>query len=174
MAPSGKPVEGRRKSGGKPSLLVTLAVPSSRLRQIFTSDSVKDGLPSTKDVPVPKDLKDSPANSAAPNNSNGENASDSNAATPAAESTPAPSAMGPPVEGPKKKGTKRSAVGANGATDASSKPRGKPGPKKKPRLYVRPFASLRVPARLSPGELCRFVHVKDQKTLTRTTGKTEQ
>ncbi|KAM4057615.1 INO80 complex subunit ies4 domain-containing protein [Hirsutella rhossiliensis] len=134
MAPSGKTAEGRRKSGGKPSLLVTLAVSSSRLREILVPDSIKEDTPSAKEVPTPKDVKDSPANSAAPVNSNGENASDSNAATPAAEGTPAPSAMGPPTEGPKKKGTKRSAAGANGATDGSSKPRGKPGPKKKPRL----------------------------------------
>ncbi|KAF4511902.1 hypothetical protein G6O67_001103 [Ophiocordyceps sinensis] len=133
MAPSGKATEGRRKAGGKPSLVVTLAVSPARLREILPG-FIKEDTPSVKDVPVPKDVKDSPANSSAPVNSNGENASDSNTATPAAEGTPAPSVMGPPTEGPKKKGTKRSAVGANGATDGSAKPRGKPGPKKKPRL----------------------------------------
>lgn len=138
MAPSGKATEGRRKAGGKPSLVVTLAVSPARLREILPG-FIKEDTPSVKDVPVPKDVKDSPANSSAPVNSNGENASDSNTATPAAEGTPAPSVMGPPTEGPKKKGTKRSAVGANGATDGSAKPRGKPGPKKKPRLYVLPL-----------------------------------
>ncbi|KAF7552198.1 hypothetical protein G7046_g7488 [Stylonectria norvegica] len=94
----------------------------------------------TKDVKDIKDTKeaaDSPATSATlppPSNSNGDNASDSNAATPAAEGTPAPTTMGPPTEGPKKKGIKRSAATANGSNDGIPKPRGKPGPKKKPRL----------------------------------------
>lgn len=100
--------------------------------------------PSAKDSA--KHAKDSPANSFVPVSRNGENASDSNAATPAAEGTPAP-ASGLTTEVPKKKGTKRSAAVANGSTDASSKTRGKPGPKKKPRLCV---------LLLSPPQTCSY------------------
>ncbi|OAQ82726.1 hypothetical protein VFPFJ_08529 [Purpureocillium lilacinum] len=134
MPPTGKSADARRKSGGKPSLLVTLTVPSRQLREIVDPDSIKEDTPSVKSPSEPKDVKDSPANSAslaAAPTANGENASDSNAATPAAEGTPAPSVMGPPTEGPKKRGTKR---GAAGLIDGVPKPRGKPGPKKKPRL----------------------------------------
>ncbi|RSL90578.1 hypothetical protein CEP52_014525 [Fusarium oligoseptatum] len=118
MAPQAKSADARRKSSAKPTLLVTLKVSPDKLRDLVDSKPVKE------DSPV--------------NNSNGDNASDSNAATPAADATPAdgtpaPSAMGPPVEGPKKKGVKRSAANANGI-DGVPKPRGKPGPKKKPRL----------------------------------------
>ncbi|KND91680.1 INO80 complex subunit 4 [Tolypocladium ophioglossoides CBS 100239] len=133
MPPSGKPADGRRKSGGRPSLLVTLAVSPAQLRVLLMPESIKEDTPSVKDSSEPKEVKCSPANSAnlaAPTTSNGENASDSNAATPAAEGTPAPSGMGPPTDGPKKRGTKRSA----NAIDGAPKPRGKPGPKKKPRL----------------------------------------
>ncbi|KJZ76328.1 hypothetical protein HIM_04410 [Hirsutella minnesotensis 3608] len=134
MAPSGKTSDGRRKSGGKHSLMVTLTVSPASLRALLTPDSVKDDSPPAKDVSGSKDVKDSPADTSAPANSNGDNVSDSNAATPAADGTPAPSVMGPPTEGAKKKGTKRSAAGANGGPDGVPKPRGKPGPKKKPRL----------------------------------------
>ncbi|PNY28843.1 INO80 complex subunit 4 [Tolypocladium capitatum] len=133
MPPSGKTADGRRKSAGKPSLLVSLTVSPARLRVLLTPEPVKGDTPLVKDSSEPKEVKGSPANSvnlAAPTTSNGENASDSNAATPAAEGTPAPSGMGPPTDGPKKRGTKRSA----NVIDGVPKPRGKPGPKKKPRL----------------------------------------
>lgn len=129
MAPSTKAHDGRRKSGGKPTLIVNLTVEPSKLREILN----------VEDSPAqePEDVKQSPdSNAAQPTpatNTNGENASDSNAATPQAEGTPAPSSMGPPTDGPKKKGVKRSAANANGA-DGVPKQRGKPGPKKKPRL----------------------------------------
>ncbi|KYK60438.1 hypothetical protein DCS_01575 [Drechmeria coniospora] len=137
MPTSGRPADGRRKSGGKPAMLVTLTVSPSRLRAIVDPGSVKEDSPSVKDSSESKDVKSSPTNSptlaatAAPAIPSGENASESNAETPAADGTPAPSTMGPPTEGPKKKGTKRSAATA---MDGTPKPRGKPGPKKKPRL----------------------------------------
>ncbi|PHH87305.1 hypothetical protein CDD83_9047 [Cordyceps sp. RAO-2017] len=141
MAPAGKMADARRKSSSKPSFVVTLNVSPPQLRQLLMPESIKEDTPSVKEeFSASKDAKDSPANStnsasaATQLNASGENASDSNAATPAAEGTPAPSAMGPPTDGPKKKGAKRSAAAANGAADGSSKPRGKPGPKKKPRL----------------------------------------
>ncbi|KAF4468462.1 hypothetical protein FALBO_4653 [Fusarium albosuccineum] len=145
MAPPAKS-DARRKSSSKPSLLVTLKLSSDKLRDIFESKSVKEESPTKSDKDV-KESVDSPAadvvsasGSQPPaSNSNGDNASDSNAATPAADATPAdgtpaPAAMGPPAEGPKKKGVKRSAANANGTIDGVPKPRGKPGPKKKPRL----------------------------------------
>jgi hypothetical protein len=142
MAPQAKSADARRKSSAKPTLLVTLKVSPDKLRDLVDSKPVKEDSP----VKSEKENINSPAadtvsvtGSQPPaSNSNGDNASDSNAATPAADATPAdgtpaPSAMGPPVEGPKKKGVKRSAANANGI-DGVPKPRGKPGPKKKPRL----------------------------------------
>lgn len=142
MAPQAKSTDGRRKSGSKSGLLVTLNVSPAKLREIFGLEPqpVKEESPE-KDIkentnsPVP----DAPAAQPATSGSNADNASDSNAATPAAEGTngegtPAPSAMGPPTDGPKKKGVKRSAPNGNGTIDGVPKPRGKPGPKKKPRL----------------------------------------
>ncbi|KAJ6440345.1 transmembrane alpha-helix domain-containing protein [Purpureocillium lavendulum] len=134
MPPTAKSADARRKSGGKAGLLITLTVPSRRLQEIVDPDSIKEDTPSAKSPSEPKDVKESPSNSAsvaAAPTANGENATDSNAATPAAEGTPAPSVMGPPADGPKKRGTKR---GAAGLIDGIPKPRGKPGPKKKPRL----------------------------------------
>ncbi|KAH7148636.1 INO80 complex, subunit Ies4 [Dactylonectria macrodidyma] len=143
MAPPAKSTDGRRKSTSKSGLLITLNISPAKLRQVFglpEPEPVKEETPE-KDVkesidsPVPDASTTQPTASA----SNGDNASDSNAATPAAEGTngdgtPTPSAMGPPAEGPKKKGVKRSAANANGTIDGIPKPRGKPGPKKKPRL----------------------------------------
>jgi hypothetical protein len=108
--------------------MATLTVSSDKLRELLSPEVVKEESPF-------KEANDSPADSVtlAPQPaSNGDNASDSNAATPAAEGTP--SAMGPPSENPKKKGIKRSAPTSNGNNDGIPKPRGKPGPKKKPRL----------------------------------------
>ncbi|KAI9167715.1 INO80 complex subunit [Paramyrothecium foliicola] len=132
MAPPSKAAESRRKSGSKSGLLVTLTVSPSQLRELIQPEPVKE------ETPVEESKEnESPANSATPAVpaiANGETASDSNAATPAADGTPAPSAMGPPTEGAKKKGTKRSAAAADTPGDGTPKPRGKPGPKKKPRL----------------------------------------
>ncbi|KAK0745310.1 INO80 complex, subunit Ies4 [Apiosordaria backusii] len=127
MAPSSKSAaaaKDRRKSNNSPGL-VTLRVPSAKLRAIVDPDYVKEDSP----------VKESPATSttlpAATVNSNTENASDSSPNTPAT-GTPAPPSvsMGPPAEGPKKKGVKRGVAALNG----EPKVRGKPGPKKKQRL----------------------------------------
>ncbi|KAL6904904.1 DUF1711 domain-containing protein [Trichoderma evansii] len=138
MAPP-KAADGRRKSASKHGLLVTLSVSPESLRDIFPSVSVKEASqsPESKLSKEDSQIKESPASPNAlvvSTASNGDNASDSNAATPAAETTPAPTPMGPPVDGVKKKGVKRSAAAANGTIDGIPKPRGKPGPKKKPRL----------------------------------------
>ncbi|KAK2594085.1 hypothetical protein QQS21_008188 [Conoideocrella luteorostrata] len=124
--------DGRRKSGNKPGLVVTLKVASPRLHDLLQPASPDSKSSASKESDEPKESVDSPAanaNLAVSGVSNGDNASDSNAATPAAEGTPAPSTMAPPVDG-RKKGAKRSAA----AIDAAPKVRGKPGPKKKPRL----------------------------------------
>lgn len=102
---------------------MTLKISSEELRRLVDPASLKEESPA-------KDVKASPSESTPVAPANGDNASDSNAATPAAEGTPAPSSMGPPTENPKKKGVKRSAPN----NDGIPKPRGKPGPKKKPRL----------------------------------------
>ncbi|KAL6863899.1 DUF1711 domain-containing protein [Trichoderma novae-zelandiae] len=138
MAPSAKAADARRKSATKHGLLVTLSVPPALLRDIFPSPvSVKEGSqsPASKSSKANSEPKESPASpnalavSTAP--SNGDAASDSNAATPAAEGTPSSTPMPPPT----KKGVKRSAAAVNGTNnDGIPKPRGKPGPKKKPRL----------------------------------------
>lgn len=148
MSPASKATDGRRKSGSKPSLVVTLSISPSHLRELISPEgSVREDSPikqskeseepqDSQDTPQDdKETKDSPATPAAlAPPSTIENASDSNAATPAAEGTPGPNAMGPPADGTKKKGVKRSAANANGNNDGIPKPRGKPGPKKKPRL----------------------------------------
>ncbi|KAI1443883.1 DUF1711-domain-containing protein [Annulohypoxylon stygium] len=120
----------RRKSTGKTTALVTLRVPSLKLRKILDPESIKEESP----------VKDSDAASStapvdqAPAASNGDNASaSSQPGTPAPAGTPSQVPMGPPTEAPKKKGVKRSAAAAN-ASDPTAKIRGKPGPKKKPRL----------------------------------------
>jgi hypothetical protein len=135
MAPPSKTAgDGRRKSGGKPNMVVTLKVSTDELRKLLDPSAldpsaVKEESPlkDTKASPV-----ESPAAAPASTNGNADNASDSNAATPAGDGTPGPSTMGPPTENPKKKGVKRAAPN----NDGIPKPRGKPGPKKKPRLYV--------------------------------------
>ncbi|KAK0635571.1 INO80 complex, subunit Ies4 [Bombardia bombarda] len=154
MAPSGKHAaasKDRRKSSTTTTAVITSATPTSslssskqptlvvilrtspqKLRAIVDPSSLKE------ESPAPKAVQESPATSttipAAPN-STAENASDSTPNTPPASGTPAPqpAAMGPPVEGPKKKGAKRAnGAGVNG--NGEPKVRGKPGPKKKPRL----------------------------------------
>jgi hypothetical protein len=138
MAPP-KAADGRRKSATKHGLLVTLSLSPELLRDIYPSVSVKEASqsPESKLSKEDSQIKESPASPSAlavSTVSNGDNASDSNAASPAAETTPAPTPMGPPADGAKKKGVKRSAAAANGTIDGVPKPRGKPGPKKKPRL----------------------------------------
>ncbi|OAA34518.1 DUF1711 domain protein [Beauveria brongniartii RCEF 3172] len=131
MAPPNKTSDGRRKSGGKPSLVVTLSVPSAILREAIGFDPIKPESPAAaSDQKDSSDIKESPSTPVPAANGSGENASDSNAATPAGEGTPAPSVMGPPTDG-RKKGVKRGAAGTN---EGQLKIRGKPGPKKKPRL----------------------------------------
>ncbi|KAI2473132.1 DUF1711-domain-containing protein [Annulohypoxylon bovei var. microspora] len=119
----------RRKSAVKNTALVTLRVSSLNLRKILDPSSTKEESPvkesDTASTTVPSDQ--------APAASNGDNASASSPSTPAAAGTPSQVPMGPPTEAPKKKGVKRSAAAANGS-DPSAKIRGKPGPKKKPRL----------------------------------------
>lgn len=133
MAPPTKSFDGRRKSGGKPSLVVTLSVPSSILREAIGDDATKPESPAAASDPKDSsEVKESPSTPVPVPNGSGETASDSNAATPAGEDTPATSVMGPPTDG-RKKGVKR---GAAPTTDGQPKIRGKPGPKKKPRLYV--------------------------------------
>ena len=66
-----------------------------------------------------------------------ENASESQSNTPAPNGTPGPTAMLPPTEGIKKKGAKAGTKRSSGVgleADGTPKPKGKPGPKKKPRL----------------------------------------
>ncbi|KAF4126275.1 INO80 complex subunit Ies4 [Geosmithia morbida] len=151
MAPTTKPAaaEGRRKSGSstaKLSLVVSVNVEPSKLRKLLedkdTPVSEEEGsatpAPQTEDdVDVKQQTPDSASTTQPPANETN-NASDSNAATPQAEGgTPAPpGAMPPPADGPKKKGVKRSAASINGGAgpDGAPKARGKPGPKKKPRL----------------------------------------
>jgi len=135
MAPSTKATDSRRKSSGKPTLIVNLPVEPSKLREILQIDD--SPAPDSEDVKQSSSPDSTPAASTQPApaaTANGESASDSNAATPQAEGTPAPGSMGPPADGPKKKGVKRSAANANGTPDGAPKQKGKPGPKKKPRL----------------------------------------
>ncbi|KAH7262043.1 INO80 complex, subunit Ies4 [Fusarium tricinctum] len=141
MAPPAKPADARRKSSTKATSIVILKVSSDKLRALI-APAVKEESP-VKDIEAkaesPADAVSASGSQPPASNTNGDNASDSNAATPVAdatpaEGTPAPSVMGPPTEGPKKKGVKRSAAVANGSIDGIPKPRGKPGPKKKPRL----------------------------------------
>ncbi|KAI1806837.1 DUF1711-domain-containing protein [Daldinia bambusicola] len=118
----------RRKSTGKTSNLITLRVPAIRLKKLLDPASVKEESP----------VKDSPTSTTLPSEtlpaaSNGDNVSASSPDTPAAAGTPSQVPMGPPTEAPKKKGVKRNAATANGS-DPTAKIRGKPGPKKKPRL----------------------------------------
>ncbi|KAK8069574.1 hypothetical protein PG994_006190 [Apiospora phragmitis] len=110
----------RRKSGGKPTLISTLKVSPNSLRKIIAPSEFKEESPS-RNLQLHRP-RDAPAPPAAVN---GDNAFESN------PGTPAQVPMGPPTDGPKKKGVKRSAPGANGN---EPKIRGKPGPKKKPRL----------------------------------------
>ncbi|KAI1389704.1 DUF1711-domain-containing protein [Hypoxylon trugodes] len=119
----------RRKSAGKSSALVTLRVPSIKLRKIVDPLSVKEESPVKESPPESIKAPSEPA----PAVPNGDNPSPSSPGTPAAAGTPSQAPMGPPTEAPKKKGVKRSAAGANGS-DPTAKIRGKPGPKKKPRL----------------------------------------
>lgn len=131
----------RRKSSTGKSSIVTLKVSPDRLRKIIDPASVKEETP-VKESPAPSSntpapeavavAVTAPADVTATAATNGDNASSSNPGTPAPAGTPSQTPMGPPTEGAKKKGTKRSAPGANGEKEPRA--RGKPGPKKKPRL----------------------------------------
>ena len=114
--------------------MVTLKVSPEKLREISGDEPEKEDSPvkdttSIKDTTEPKEGQDTPEVSGSPppastqpaTQTNGENISDSN------PGTPGPSAMGPPG----KKGIKR-AAGIN----SEPKARGKPGPKKKAKLWV--------------------------------------
>lgn len=137
---------GRSSSAGTPKLLVVLKLSSSLLKKFAPVSDAKDkkkrnsvaGANNKKNEsgadspPKKEDVPSSPASSAielAPPASSVDNASD-------AASTPVPGtsadANRKSVPGPKP-GAKRS---LNVASDTSLKPRGKPGPKKRPRLYV--------------------------------------
>lgn len=120
----------RKSSTGSKTSIVTLKVSPDKLRKLLDPTSVKEESPA-KASPAPS--SNTPAEPVAPAEpaTNGENASTSNPGTPAQADTPSQTPMGPPTDGPKKKGVKRSAPGANGAEPRA---RGKPGPKKKPRL----------------------------------------
>ncbi|KAI9900455.1 hypothetical protein N3K66_004717 [Trichothecium roseum] len=132
MSPSNKATDARRKSGSKATLLVTLKAKPEQLRVALGIEPTKEESPVQENGEA-KQSPDSASASQVAAPTNGDNASDSNAATPN-DGTPAPGVMGPPTEGPKKKGVKRSADKASGAIDGVPKARGKPGPKKKPRL----------------------------------------
>lgn len=130
MPPSKATDESRRKSGAKSTLLVTLKLDSKKLREALGavgSPTSQDAVDEAKQSPDSTETKTAPTNGI-------DNASDSNTATPQPDGTPAPGVMAPPAEGPKKKGVKRSAANANGNADGTPKAKGKPGPKKKPRL----------------------------------------
>ncbi|KAI8633853.1 INO80 complex, subunit Ies4 [Xylariaceae sp. FL1651] len=120
----------RRKSTGKSSAVVTLRVPSDRLRKVLDPSWTKEESP-VKESSAP--LLVPPTETPAVATPQDDNASPSSPDTPAASGTPSQAAMGPPTDGIKKKGVKRSAAAAN-SNDPTAKIRGKPGPKKKARL----------------------------------------
>lgn len=131
----------RRKSGGKPSMVRTFQVTPSKLRQILDPSSIKQESPAKESrqtsPAAPSDATPARNDSVAAepegtSNTNGDNASESTPGTPApnGSGTPSQTPMAPPSEASKKKGVKRAAKDA----DPTAKIRGKPGPKKKPRL----------------------------------------
>ncbi|GAP84650.2 putative duf1711 domain protein [Rosellinia necatrix] len=119
----------RRKSTGKSSTVVTLRVPSDRLRKILDPSWTKEESPAKESSVSSPPPNDGPAAVA----SQDDNATPSSPGTPAASGTPSQTPMGPPTDNLKKKGVKRSAPATNG-NDPTAKIRGKPGPKKKARL----------------------------------------
>ena len=124
----------RKTGNAKNGFIVTLSVPPSRLGDLLKLSPVKEDTPASaeteaKDIKekgsTPTEVNESPLASGQPaTHVNGENVSDSNPGTPAPNGTPGP--MGPPG----KKGAKR------GAANGEPKSRGKPGPKKRARVYV--------------------------------------
>jgi len=140
-----------RRSSGKFTMLVTLQVTPEKLRKIIdpstlVAESPVQGSPAPE-VSTPADLPTAA--------SSGENASDSTPGTPSSQAV-----MGPPTDILKKKGVKRGAAGANG-NEVVAKVRGKPGPKKKLKLYV--FYSF-------PVQLC--IPAERSLTLRRDDGET--
>ena len=126
---------GRKSSNGKTGLTVTLTVSPSKLREVYKDLPAKEDSPASAEAEAsdtkekaatpPEEVNESPQASGQPaTQASGENVSDSNPGTPAPGGTPGP--MGPPG----KKGTKR------GAANGEPKSRGKPGPKKRARVYA--------------------------------------
>lgn len=111
----------------KKSKVITLRVPKEKLAEL-------EGITLHKDVATPSSAAPSPAPT--PSDANLLKPTDSMDQASESASTPAPPADGAaPTDNPKKRkgpapGTKR-ALAQNG--DGTPKPRGKPGPKKKPR-----------------------------------------
>lgn len=108
--------------------VIVLKLSAKLLRQfepVFKTESAASKSSSTTSDTLPAAL--SPA----------DNASESQSNTPAPNGTPAPTSMLPPTEGIKKKGIKAGTKRSSGVAlegDGTPKPKGKPGPKKKPRL----------------------------------------
>lgn len=130
----------RKMGNTKNGLIVTLTVPPTRLGDLLKTSPVKEDTPASTETEI-KDTKEKGSPPAEPNESpqasgqpaaqaNGEAVSDSNPGTPAPNGTPGP--MGPPG----KKGVKR------GAANGEPKSRGKPGPKKRARVYESPIVLL--------------------------------
>ena len=108
-------------------MIVTLKLSPKALQRFALAPMIKEESPS-------KDSSSTISNTIpAATSTAGDNLSESNSNTPVASGTPVPSLMLPPTEGVKKKGVKRSSGVALGV-EAVPKVRGKPGPKKKPRL----------------------------------------
>lgn len=118
--PAGTPNSRR----GKNSLTVVLKVPAHFLAQLNANPQ---GTPDIKDRASPASSGELPT----VRPSSADNASDDANSTPAAGATPADTPRRKVIPGPKP-GNKR----PNGQTDAKS--RGRPGPKKKPKLYATP------------------------------------
>ncbi|KAH8601030.1 INO80 complex, subunit Ies4 [Bisporella sp. PMI_857] len=115
----------------KPTLLVTLKLSPEKLRKFAAAEVKKE----SKEDSSSKDFLSADANAeTAAATNDGDKPLESANDTPTASGTPAPtSSMPPPTEGVKKKGVKRTSTTAL-APDGTPKVRGKPGPKKRPRL----------------------------------------
>lgn len=125
----------RRKSNLKqeikPSQIITLKLSPEKLRKFAPPDVKKE----VKEEPVIKESPSAIAPAESAPASDGLKISDSTTSTLPTAGTPLPlSSMPPPTEGVKKKGVKRGTAALT--ADGLPKVRGKPGPKKRPRLYV--------------------------------------
>lgn len=133
--PAGSSTAGRanRAAGSKPanSLMVTLKLPPNILQQ-FTGDAAdrKASFPAILDKAHDRSSPASSAGVPAVRPSSADNGSDADAtSTPATGATAGDTPRRKGVPGPKP-GNKR----ANGQTEPAARSRGRPGPKKKPRL----------------------------------------